>query len=79
MEILDDVEIVISAVIGKKNITIKELTNIANGDIINMNSKVTDPIRLYVNDILIAQGELINSESGLGIKIKEIVARNEKK
>lgn len=68
-----DVPVVITAVLGQRKIDVASLLDLSTGSIIDLNKKVGEPIDLYVNDQLIARGELVVADGALGISMTEIV------
>lgn len=73
-----DVPVKISAVLGKKRLTISELTALGPGAVIELDRRVGEPIDLYVNDRLVARGELVLVEGVLGVTMTEIVKSGER-
>jgi flagellar motor switch protein FliN/FliY len=73
-----DVPVKISAVLGKKRMTVGELSALGEGAIIELDRRVGEPIDLYVNDRLVARGELVLVEGGLGVTLTEIVKDGER-
>ncbi len=70
---LRDVPVRISAVLGYKKMTVAELIELKRGNVILLDKRVGEPIDLYVNDRLVARGELIVVDGKLGISITEII------
>lgn len=70
---IEDVPVKISAVLGKTKIDIAKLKTLGDGDVIELDRKVGEPIDLYVNDRLIARGELVLTDGVLGVTMTEIV------
>lgn len=68
-----DVPVTISAVLGKTRIDVASLMALADGAVIELDRKVGEPIDLYVNDRLIARGELVMVDGALGVTMTEIV------
>ena len=68
-----EVPVTVSAVLGKKKIDISSLLKMETGTIVDIDRKVGEPIDLYVNDTLIARGELILVDGNLGISMTEII------
>ncbi len=69
----ENVPVKISAVLGKTKIDVAQLRQLNEGAIIELNRKVGEPIDLYVNDRLIARGELVMVDGSLGVTMTEIV------
>jgi len=70
---IDDVPVKIAAVLGKTRIDIAQLRALGDGAVIELDKKVGEPIDLYVNDRLIARGELVIVGGALGVTMTEIV------
>ncbi len=70
---IEDVPVKIAAVLGKTRIDVAKLKSLGDGAVIELNRKVGEPIDLYVNDRLIARGELVLADGVLGVTMTEIV------
>lgn len=73
----ENVPVKISAVLGKTKIDIAQLRNLEAGSIIDLDRKVGEPIDLYVNERLIARGELVMVDGVLGVTMTEIVKEDD--
>jgi flagellar motor switch protein FliN/FliY len=51
----------------------REMLELGPGAVIQMNQRASDPVGLYVNDKLIARGEVVVLEENFGIKITELI------
>ena len=76
LEIVLDVPVKVSAVLGKKRIAIADLMALDAGSVIELDRRVGEPIDLYINDTLIARGELVMIDGALGVTMTEIVRTN---
>jgi len=74
---VNDVPVTVSAVLGKTKIDVASLMRLGDGAVIELDRKVGEPIDLYVNDRLIARGELVMVDGSLGVTMTEIVKHNE--
>ncbi len=70
---INNIPITLSAVLGKKKIDIRSLLDLERGSIVDIDKKIGDSIDLYINDHLVARGELIMIDGGLGVSMTEIV------
>ncbi len=70
---IEDVPVKIAAVLGKTKIDVAKLKTLGDGAVIELDRKVGEPIDLYVNDRLIARGELVMKDGVLGVTMTEIV------
>jgi flagellar motor switch protein FliN/FliY len=77
LESVLDVPVKISAVLGKKRMSVADLMALGAGAIIELDRRVGEPIDLYINDTLIARGELVLVEGVLGVTMTEIIRANE--
>lgn len=73
LESIYDVPVRVTAVLGKTRMNIAELMSLEAGAIIELDRRVGEPIDLYVNDRLIARGELVMIDGVLGVTMTEVV------
>ena len=73
MEPVFDVPVVVSAVLGKVSMPIGQLLKMGPGSVLELDKKVGDNIDIYVNDKLVAKGELVAQGDHLGITLTEIL------
>lgn len=73
LETVFDVPVNVSAVLGKARIDIGELLKIGPGTVLELDRKVGEAIDIYVNNRLIARGEVIMVDEKLGVTMTEIV------
>jgi flagellar motor switch protein FliN/FliY len=77
LETVYDVPVKVAAVLGKTRMNVAALMKLGEGAIIELDRKVGEPIDLYVNDRLIARGELVMVDGSLGVTMTEIVKEDE--
>jgi flagellar motor switch protein FliN/FliY len=77
LEAVFDVPVNVSAVLGKANMQVSDLLNLAKGTVIELDRKVGEAIDIYVNNRLVARGEVVVVEERLGITMTEII-KNER-
>lgn len=71
-----DVPVQVSAVLGKTTIPVHQLLKLGRGAVIDLDKKVGEAIDVYVNNRLVARGEIVVIEDRLGITMSEIVRGN---
>lgn len=71
-----DVPVKISAVLGRTNLEIADLLDLDEGDVIELDRKVGEAIDLYVNNRLVARGEVVLVDEKLGVTMTEIISNN---
>jgi flagellar motor switch protein FliN/FliY len=68
-----DVPVSISAVLGKANMSVSQLLKLANGSVLELDRKVGEAIDIYVNNRLVARGEVVVVDERLGVTMTEII------
>lgn len=74
---VSDIPIRVSAVLGRTRMSVADLASLKDGSIVELDRKVGEPIDLYVNDRLIARGELVMLDGVLGVTMTEIVRKHD--
>nr|WP_274942712.1 flagellar motor switch protein FliN [Govania unica] len=73
LEAVFDVPVNVSAVLGKSYLQVSQLLKLAPGAVIELDRKVGEAIDIYVNNRLVARGEVVLVEERLGITMTEII------
>ena len=72
-----NVEVTLSAELGRAKMQLKDAIEYDEGSIIALDKLTTDPVDIFVDDILIARGKVVAIEDTYGVKIVEIVENKE--
>ena len=73
LEAVYNIPVKVSAILGKANMTVSQLMKLNKGAIIELDRKVGEAIDIYVNNNLVARGEVVVVDEKLGITMTEIV------
>ena len=73
LEAVYDIPVQVSAVLGKSTLEVQKLLKLGRGAIVELDRKVGEAIDIYVNNRLVARGEVVVLEDRLGITMTEIV------
>ena len=73
LEAVFDVPVRISAVLGHSRMHVSDLLKLASGTVLELDRKVGEAIDIYVNDRLVARGEVVLEEDKLGVTMTEII------
>jgi len=73
LEAVFDVPVTVSAVLGKSGMEVSELLKLGKGMIVELDRKVGEAIDIYVNNKLVARGEVVLVEDRLGVTMTEII------
>jgi flagellar motor switch protein FliN/FliY len=68
-----DVPVQIQAILGKTQMDVAALLKLGRGSVIELDRKVGEAIDIYVNDRLVARGEVVLVEEKLGVTMTEII------
>ncbi|VFP78033.1 Flagellar motor switch protein FliN [Buchnera aphidicola (Cinara cuneomaculata)] len=67
------IPVLITIELGKKKITIRELLQLSCGSILELEEAVDEPLNIFVNNFLIALGELVMHKEKYGIRITKLL------
>jgi flagellar motor switch protein FliN len=68
-----DVPVNISAVLGKAHISVAQLLKLGAGSVLELDRKVGEAIDIFVNNRLVARGEVVVVDERLGVTMTEII------
>ncbi len=74
MALLHDVEMGVTAELGRRRMTVRDLLSLTPGAVIELDRAAGSPVDVLVNGTLIARGEVVVIDEEFGIRISEIVA-----
>ncbi|MFT8805123.1 MAG: flagellar motor switch protein FliN [Acetobacter aceti] len=74
IEAVYDIPVTVSAVLGRATMQVSQLLKLGRGAVVELDRKVGEAIDIYVNNRLIARGEIVMvDESRLGVTMTEII------
>ncbi|HWL31417.1 MAG TPA: flagellar motor switch protein FliN [Xanthobacteraceae bacterium] len=73
LEAVFDVPVQVSAVLGRARMEVGELLKLGPGAVLELDRKVGEAIDIYVNNRLVARGEVVLVEDKLGVTMTEII------
>jgi flagellar motor switch protein FliN/FliY len=73
LEAIYDIPVQISAVLGKTSMQVNQLLKLGRGAVVELDRKVGEAIDIYVNNRLVARGEVVVVEDRLGVTMTEII------
>ncbi len=73
LEPVFDVPVQVQAVLGRSTLEVNQLLKLAPGAVIELDRKVGEAIDIYVNNRLVARGEVVLVEDHLGVTMTEII------
>ena len=75
LEAVFDVPVKVSAVLGRSRMKVSDLMKLDRGSILELDRKVGESIDVFVNNRLIARGEVVLVDNQLGVTMTEIIAQ----
>jgi len=78
IDLLLDVELPVSISFGRAQLPLKDVIKLTTGSIVELNRSVTEPVEVIVNNCVIARGEVVVVEGNFGIRIKQVISRQER-
>ncbi len=73
LDIVLDVKVKVTVQLGSVLLPMREVLELTPGSIVQLTQQASDPVGLFVNDKLVAYGEVVVVEDNFGIKITELV------
>lgn len=73
IDVVLDVKVKVTVQLGSCQLPMRDVLELAAGSVVQLNQHASDPVGLYVNDKLVAYGEVVVVEDNFGIKITELV------
>jgi flagellar motor switch protein FliN/FliY len=73
LEAVFDVPVQVSAVLGRSKMDVGELLKLGPGTVLELDRRVGEAIDIYVNNKLVARGEVVLVEDKLGVTMTEII------
>jgi flagellar motor switch protein FliN/FliY len=73
LEAVFDVPVQVSAVLGRARMDVGDLLKLGPGTVLELDRKVGEAIDIYVNNRLVARGEVVLVEDKLGVTMTEII------
>ncbi|MBZ9556984.1 MULTISPECIES: flagellar motor switch protein FliN [Modicisalibacter] len=78
LEMIMDIPVKLTVELGRTRITIKQLLELAQGSVIELDGLAGEPMDILINGYLIAQGEVVVVDDKYGIRITEIITPSER-
>ena len=78
LDFLLDVPLELSVEVGKSKVLIKELLQLQEGSVVELDKTAGEPLNIYVNSRLIARGEAVKVNEKIGIRLTDVVSPSER-
>jgi flagellar motor switch protein FliN/FliY len=78
LELLRDVQIVISVELGRKSVPLGEILHMVRGSVVELEKLAGEPVDVYANGQQIATGEVVVVDEHFGVRITQLVSAKER-
>lgn len=73
LEAIFDIPVQVSAVLGTATMQVSQLLKLGRGAVVELDRKVGEAVDIYVNNRLVARGEVVIVDERLGVTMTEII------
>jgi len=73
LDLILDINLNVSVELGKVKMPVKDLLQLGQGSIVELAKSVGEPLDIYVNNTLIAKGEVVILDEKFGIRVADII------
>lgn len=78
LDLLMEVDLPVGVSFGRTQMRLKDALKLTTGSIVELNRNITEPVEVVVNNCVIARGEVVVVEGNYGVRIRQIVSREER-
>jgi len=78
IDLLLDVELPVCVSFGRALLMLRDVIKLTTGSIVELNRTLAEPVDVIVNNCVIARGEVVVVEGNYGIRIKQVISRQER-
>jgi flagellar motor switch protein FliN/FliY len=74
LEALHDVEVSVRIELGRARMRIEDVLRLEEGSVVQLDRRADDPVDVYVNDRLVARGEVVVLNDKFAVRLMEVVS-----
>jgi flagellar motor switch protein FliN/FliY len=78
LDLIMDVPLHFSVVLGEKQKTIKDILSLGTGSVVELDKMTDEPLQIFVNNKLIAEGEVVVINESFGVRITNILSQEQR-
>lgn len=76
IDMLMNVTLQLAVELGRTRLTVRQVLDLQKGSVVELNRMAGDNVDIYVNDHLIARGEVVVVDDKFGVRVTELVSPN---
>jgi flagellar motor switch protein FliN/FliY len=74
MDLLMDVSLRVSVELGRTRMQLSQILELQHGSVIELDRLAGDPVDIFVNDCMVARGEVVIVDDKFGVRITEMIS-----
>jgi flagellar motor switch protein FliN/FliY len=74
LDFLGDVNVQVRIELGRARLSVQDILKLGSGSVVPLESLTTDPVDVFVNDRLVARGEVLVVDDNFAVRIIEVVS-----
>jgi flagellar motor switch protein FliN len=78
LELIMDVGVTVALEVGRSRVTVRELLQMTQGSIIELDRLAGEPLDVLVNGVRVARGEVVVVNERFGVRLTEVVSARER-
>lgn len=78
MDMIMDIPVTVSVEIGRTKLNIRNLLQLQQGSIVELDRLAGEPLDIYVNKTLVAHGEVVVVNDKFGVRITDVISKTER-
>jgi flagellar motor switch protein FliN/FliY len=78
IDMILDIPVLLTVELGRTKISIKNLLQLSQGSVVELNAMAGEPLDILVNGTLVAQGEAVMVDDKLGIRLTDVITPAER-
>ncbi len=78
IDLILDIPVQLTVELGRTKIAIKNLLQLAQGSVVELDGLAGEPMDVFVNGYLIAQGEVVVVNDKFGIRLTDVITPSER-
>lgn len=78
LDLIMDIPLRVTVELGRTKMLVRELLNLGQGSVIELNKLAGEPMEILVNDKLVAKGEAVVVNEKFGVRLTDIISPKER-
>lgn len=78
LDVILDVPVTLSLEVGRARISIRNLLQLNQGSVVELEREAGEPLDIFINDMLIAHGEVVVVNDRFGVRLTDVISQAER-